>query len=182
MNLSELKSKLTKSLEFLKTELTQIRTGRASPSLIEDVQVMAYGSKMTLKELGSIVLLDSQNIIVTPWDKNLVKDIATGIRESGKGLNPVEDSDKVRVPIPSLTEDRRREYTKTVAVKVEDAKNAMRHTRQEAMKDIDKDFSSKVIGEDEKFSQKESVEDLVKEFVDQAEELGEKKKTDLMTV
>ena len=182
MNKNELKSKLSKSVDFLKAELTQIRTGRASPSLLEDIEVEAYDSIMTVKELGSITLLDPQNIIVAPWDKSLLQAIGKAIRESELNLSPVEESDRIRVPLPALTEDRRVELTKLVSVKVEDAKNSLRSIRQDAMKDIEKDFIAKVISEDEKFSLKDDVEELVKEAVSSAEDIGETKKQDLMTV
>jgi len=182
MNATELKSKLTKSVDFLKTELTQIRTGRASPTLIENIVVEAYDSKMTLKEVGSISSLDSQNLVVAPWDKSLIKSIASAIRNSELQLSPVIDGDVVRVPLPALTEERRMDMVKLVSAKVEEAKTALRNIRQEAMKDIDKDFSEKKIGEDEKFSSKEDVEKIVKEFVTMCDTVGESKKQELMRV
>ncbi len=182
MNTSELKSKLTKSLEILKNDLAQIRTGRANPGLVEGIAVEAYGSKMTVKELGSVTVLDAQILTVSPWDKNLLKDIAKAITESDLKINAVVDGNSVRVPIPALTEDRRKEFAKIVSAKVEDIKNSMRNVRQDAMKDIEKAFTDKSIGEDDKFSQKEEVEKIVKEFVVKAEELGEAKKTDIMKI
>jgi len=182
MNAAELKLKLSKSIEFLKSELSQVRTGRASPSLIEDVLVEAYDSKMTVKELGTILVSDPQNLVVSPWDKTLLKSIAKGIRESGLGLNPVDEPDRVRIPIPTLTEERRLELTKLVSIKVEECKNSLRSTRQDAMKDIDKEFADKKIGEDDKFSMKEEVEKTVKNFVEQADELSEAKKKELLAI
>lgn len=182
MTTSELKTKLTKSVDFLKTELSQIRTGRASPALLDSVSVDAYGTKMGLKEVGSITLLDTQSLVVTPWDKSLIGAVAKAIRESGLGLNPVEDVDRVRVPVPALTEERRKEYAKVVSTKVEECKNSLRSVRQDAMKDIEKDFSEKTISEDEKFKLKEDVEKIVKEFVENADKLGEDKKQELLTI
>lgn len=182
MNTPELKNKLSKSIDFLKTELSQVRTGRASPSLIEAVLVEAYDSKMTIRELGTITVMDSQNLAVAPWDKTLLKAIAKAIRESDLGLNPVDESDRVRVPVPSLTEERRHDLIKMVSGKVEDCKNSMRNVRQDAMKDIDNEFADKKIGEDDKFSQKEEVEKTVKNFVEQAEEMGETKRKELLEI
>ncbi len=182
MTQSELKSKLEKSIEFFKSELNQIRTGRATPSLIENIDVDAYGSKMKLKELGSISLLDSQNLAISPWDKTLLGAIASAIRDSDLKINPVPEPDRVRVPIPALTEERRKEFTKIVATKCEETKNTMRNVRQDAMKDIDKDFIDKNIGEDDKFRLKEEVEKTVKDYVSKAQELSETKKKDLMTI
>ncbi len=182
MNTNDLKSKLSKAVEFLKGELSQIRTGRASPALLEDIPVDAYGSKMTIKELGSISLLDSQNLIVSPWDKSLLKEISKAIRESQLNLSPVDDADKIRVPIPALDEERRKDLAKLVGTKVEEAKNALRAVRQDAMKDIDKSFNDKEIGEDDKFRQKEEVEKIVKGFMDDSDSVGEEKKQDLMSI
>jgi len=178
----ELASKLQKSLNFLKSELNQVRTGRASPSLVEDVIVNAYSSKMSVKELGSITLFDPQNIMVSPWDKNLIDSIIKAIRESELKVNPVKDNDRIRIPVPPLTEERRKELAKIVSTKIEECKQAMRNIRQDAMKDIEKLFSEKKIGEDEKFSQKEEVEDTLKDFIKQAGDLGEGKKKDLLMV
>ena len=182
MNTTELKSKLTKSAEFLQTELSQIRTGRANTSLIEDLKVDAYGTLMSLKELGSITVQDAQNIIVSPWDKGMLGAISKAIRESDLNLNPSDDAERVRVPIPALTEERRKELTKLVSTKLEEAKNSMRNIRQEAMKDIDKAFSDKAISEDEKFTQREEVEEICKEFISQVESSADSKKDELMTV
>ena len=182
MTNSELKVKLDKSLEFLKSEMAQIRTGRANPGLLEDIVVEAYGAKMTVKELGSIMNLDPQTLVISPWDRGLLSSISKAIRDSEVKLNPVEESDRLRVPVPSLTEERRKEFSKLLSVKIEETKNTMRNVRQEAMKEIDRDFSDKLIGEDEKFRLKEEVEKIVKEFVEKAEELGEHKRQEIMTI
>lgn len=182
MNTSELKSKLSKSIDFLKTELSQIRTGRASPSLIEAVMVDAYDTKMSVKELGTITVMDSQNLVIAPWDKTLLKAISKAVRESGLGLNPVDEPDRVRVPVPSLTEERRLDLSKLVSTKVEECKNSLRNVRQDAMKEIEKDFTDKKIGEDDKFSQKEETEKIVKGFVEEADELGKVKKEEILEI
>jgi ribosome recycling factor len=179
---TEYKNKLDKALDFLKLELTQVRTGRASPSLLEEVEVEAYGSTMKVKELGSISLLDAQNLLVLPWDKSLLKSISKAIRESDLKLNPIDDSDKIRVPVPALTEERRKELAKLVSQKVEDSKNVARNIRQDIMKDIDKQFADKEIGEDEKFRFKEDTEKVIKEYVTKIDELGEDKKADLLKI
>ena len=182
MTISELRAKLDKSVDHLRDELSQVRTGRATPTLIENIPVEAYGAKMTVKELGSINVADAQNLIVSVWDKGLLSAVASAIRESELKVDPVVDGNMVRVPVPTLTEERRREFVKIVSSRVEEAKNSIRNIRQDAMKDIDKEFADKSIGEDEKFSRKEEVEDVVKEYISEVEELGENKKTDLLTV
>ena len=182
MTTSELKSKLTKSLEHLEQELAQIRTGRASPALLENIAVDAYGTKMTVKELGTIGLLDSQNLMIQIWDKSLQGAVVSAVRESDLKVNPVIDGSVIRVPIPTLTEERRKEFVKIVSGKVEETKGAMRNIRQDAMKDVEKEFTDKKIGEDEKFSQKEEVEGVVKDFISRVDELGESKKSDIMKI
>jgi ribosome recycling factor len=182
MNTSELKSKLSKVHEFLQGELAQIRTGRASPALIENIQVDAYGTKMMIIEVGSITVLDSQNLVVVPWDKGLIKAITKSIRESQASLNPIEESDRIRIPVPSLTEERRKELAKIVGVKAEEAKNSIRNIRQDAMKDIEKLFADKSVGEDEKFRLKEEAEKIVKESTDGVEKTSEEKRSEILTV
>ncbi len=182
MNITDLKSRLNKSLEHLEDDLSQVRTGRATPALLENIILEAYGTKMTVKEVGSITILDPQNLVVTPWDRGLLPAVAAAIRESDLKVNPVTDGGTIRVPIPSLTEDRRKEFAKIVTVKVEECKNSMRNVRQEAMKDIEKEFADKKLGEDEKFTQKDVVESTVKDFVSQADTLGEAKKEDLLKI
>ena len=182
MNTADLRAKLLKSIDFLKSELNQLRTGRPSPSLIENIQVEAYDTKMTVKELGSISVLDSQNLSISVWDKSLLKVIAGAIRESELKLNPVVDGDIVRVPLPALTEERRKDLVKLVSSKVEETKSAIRSIRQDFMKEIDKAFTDKEMGEDEKFTGKEEVEKVVKEFVDESDELGDNKKEEIMKV
>lgn len=182
MNTSELKSRLNKSVEFLKSELSQLRTGRANPSLVEDVKVKAYDTLMSLKELGSVTLSDSQTILVSPWDATLLEPIAKAIRESEHKLNAIVTGNSIRVPVPSLTEERRKELAKLVSQKVEESKQSLRNIRQDFIKEIEQDFTDKKIGEDEKFTQKEELEKIVKDSVSKVEDLGENKKTDLMTV
>ena len=182
MTTSELKNRITKTVDFLRTELSQIRTGRSNPSLLEDVTVEAYESKMALKELGSITLSDSHTIMITLWDKSLLPIVTKEIREGELKLNPVEAGGNLKVPIPPLTEDRRKELARIVNQKVEECKQSVRNIRQDAMKDIDKEYDDKDISEDEKFTQKDEVEEIVKEFVGEAEEMGKTKSDELMTI
>jgi ribosome recycling factor len=183
MNNSELKSKLSKSVEFLVSDLSQIRAGRVSPALVSDIAVEAYpGTFMTVKELGSITVMDPNNLAIVVWDAGVIDAVINGIRNCGLSLGVIKEADRIRVNVPALTEERRVEFTKSVSEKVENCKNAIRSIRQDAMKDIDRDFSDKAITEDEKFKQKEEVESIVKEFIEEADTLGDNKKKELMTV
>ena len=180
--ISDMKPKLSKSIDYLNSELSKVRTGRASPALLESVKVNAYDSVMEVRELGTIAVADAQNLVISPWDKGLLKEIAKGISSSDLNLNPVVDGDVVRISIPDLTEERRKELTKLVTSKVEEVKTSVRNIRQEAMKEIDKDFADKKIGEDEKFKFKEDVEEIIKDSIQKVVNLGEDKKKDLLNI
>ncbi len=182
MTNAELKTKLNNSVEHLKSELAQIRTGRVTPSLLDSVKVNAYGTQMSVKEVGTISTVDAQTLQITPWDKNMLDSVAKAIRESELKLNPVVQATHVIVPIPSLTEERRKEFTRLVSTKTEETKQAIRNIRQDAMKDIDVSFEKKEFGEDEKFTLKEKVEEIVKECVEEVEEISEQKKKDIMQI
>ena len=182
MQVNDLSQKLALSLEYFISELTKIRTGRASSILVENIEVAAYGSKMKIKELGSISVPEPQVILISPWDKSLLSEIDKALRESTLGVNPITGSDTVKVVILSLTEERRKEMVKVVSTKLEECRNSVRNIRQDAMKEIDKAFADKEIGEDEKFSSKDKVEEVVKDFSHRADETAEKKKDDILRV
>ncbi len=182
MIFKELNQKLTLSLEYFAAELTKIRTGRASTALVENIELDAYGSRMKIKEVGSISLPEPQTIVISPWDRSLLKEVDKALRESSLGVNPVVGGDSVKVPIPALTEDRRKEMVKVVGVKLEECKNSMRNLRQDAMKQVDKAFADKEIGEDDKFNQREEVEAIVKDYVERAEKISDDKKEDILKV
>jgi ribosome recycling factor len=176
MTKTELTKKLDTALDFFKSELSQIRTGRASPALLEELEVEAYGSKMKIKELGTILVPEPQMLTVSPWDKSLLSDIDKAIRNSELKLNPVVADDVVRVPIPSLTEERRQEFAKLVTSKMEAVRQSIRNIRQDAMKSLEKQFDEKEISEDEKFTTKDEFEKIIRDYLSQVEDLGEEKK------
>lgn len=182
MSTSDLTKKLQETLDFLKGELTQVRTGRVTPSLLDSVLVNAYGSDLTVREVGTLTVLDSHTLSVTPWDKNLLPDIENAIKNSDLGLNPVVQGASVLVPIPALTEERRKEFTRLVAEKTENVRQSIRNIRQDAMREIDSQFNSKEFGEDEKFSRRDEVEDIVRDFTSKIEEASENKKKEIMQV
>lgn len=182
MNKAELKKTLTESVEFFKIELLKIRTGRANPGLVEDVLVDAYGSKTRIKELGSITIPEPQMIVVSPWDRSLIPGISKSINNSELNLNSSYDNEKVRIPIPPLSEERRVELAKIVTLKLESCKTTIRNIRNETMKDIDKSFNEKKISEDEKFKLKEDADKIIKEYSDMAEDLASDKKKSLMEI
>lgn len=182
MTEGEIKSKLDKSVEFLQSELAKIRTGRATPAMIENVNVDAYESKMSLVSIASVSVPDSQNLIVAPFDQGLAKNISNAINTSDLNLNSVVDGNVVRVPIPELSEERRKELSKQVTTKVEEVKGSIRNIRQEAKKELDTKFNNKEISEDEKFTDLEKANDLAKEYTEKVEDLGKVKKNELLKI
>jgi len=180
----DLQDKLQSAKDFLSSELSAIRTGRASISLIENILIEAYPNtpRLTLKELATLGTLDSQTLLVSPWDKSIVSKISSAISSSNTGLTPVVDGDVVKVPVPSLTQERREELVKIVGKKVEESKIAIRTIRQDAMKSLDEQKENNKISEDEYFKAREDVEEQVKAAANILEEMGEGKKEELLKV
>ncbi len=182
MSNTKFKESLDKTISFLKDELTQIRTGRATPAVLDSIRVDAYGSKMSLRELGNITVPDPSTLIVTPWDKSLLNTIAQAIRESSLRLEPIVEGDRVRLVFPGLTEERRQEFARLVGEKVEACRQRIRKIRQEEMKKIDTQFESKEIDEDSKYRLREEVDTLVKDANADVEALADQKIKEIMTV
>ena len=180
MTTSELKSKLTKSLEHLEQELAQIRTGRASPALLENIAVDAYGTKMTVKELGTIGLLDSQNLMIQIWDKSLQGAVVSAVRESDLKVNPVIDGSVIRVPIPTLTEERRKEFTRLLHQKAEEAKIKSRQIREDILKKVQAAVKEKTARENDLKNAKDEIQKVIDEFNKKIDDLTKKKETELM--
>ncbi len=182
MNKVELQKKLDVAVDYFKSDIAQVRTGRANPSLIEDLPVEAYGSTMKVKELGTISVPEPQLIVVSPWDTSVLSAIDKAIRNSDLKLNPVSAEGVLRIPIPPLSEERREEFAKLVNTKTETARQSVRNIRQDALKIIDKMFSDKQIGEDEKFTKREEVEKMVKDATNQINELSDAKKDQILEI
>jgi ribosome recycling factor len=166
----------------LKVELGQMRTGRATPALVEGLQVEAYGSVMEMKGIGSISVQDAKTLVIEPWDKNLLKAIEKAIHESPLGINPVVDSKVVRLTMPAMTEENRKALVKTMKEKIEEAKVAARGVREKVRGEIVAAEKAGEFSEDEKFKLLEDLDKLTKEYVDEIEELGKKKEEEIMTV
>ena len=168
------KLKFDQVLEFYKSDIASIRTGRATPALVEDLVVDAYGQKMTVKELASINTPEPRTIVIQPWDKGVLEPISVAIRNSSVGLSPVVDGDLIRLNIPALTEERRRDFIKLLKQKTEDARIKIRRVREEAHKTFD-DMSK-----DETFRAKEDLQKVVDSYNHKLEELEKKKEGELM--
>jgi len=173
---------MVKSLESLQLAYTKIRTGRAHSGLLEHIQVDYYGTPTSLSQVASLTLVDSRTIGVTPWEKKMVAVVEKAIRESGLGLNPATSGDLIRVPMPALTEERRRELTKLVRSEAEDAKIAVRNIRRDAIEQFKKLTKDKLISEDDERRGHEDTQKLTDRFVADIDKLSSQKEAEVMTV
>ena len=181
---SSVSSKMQAALDALSADLAGIRTGRASPALVENIVVPAYGGTQRLKivELASITAPDPSQIVISPWDKSIIGDIKKGMLEANIGMNPNIDGEIIRVVMPPLTTEDREKYIKLLGQKLEAGRVMIRQIRADAMHDIKKKFEEKVITEDEKFGDEKKLQELTDSFVAKTEEIGEKKKAELMQI
>jgi len=176
------KKDFEKTIEFLKQELTNIRTGRATPSLVENLMVDCYGTKTPLIQLASINVPDPKSIIIQPWDKNSLKDIEKAIQSSQLGFNPVNEGNVIRLPIPPLTEERRKELVKFVHQKIESGKIKIRQTREEIWKNLKNAEKEGKISEDDLFGQQKELQEIVDEYNEKIQEISEAKEKEIMTI
>lgn len=179
--MDDLRPKLEKILSDLKAEVSSLRTGRATPALVEGIEVEAYGSRQALKTLAAISAPEARQLLIQPWDKSLLPAIEKAIQSSSLGINPIADRDMIRLAIPTLTEERKRDLVKLLNEKLESARIQVRRTRDEAMKAIEAEEKAKAISEDEKFRKKQEVEKAVGERNQKMEELGQAKEREIMT-
>lgn len=177
MDLNSEKVKFQGAIDFLVKELSTIRTGRASASIVEDIKVEAYGSFMPLKSCGNISIPEARQILIDPWDKSLIKDIEKAFSISGLRLNPNSDGSVIRINLPEMTEDKRKDLLKVVGVKCENCRIEIRKVREE-LKNSMKDEKD----EDLKKSVLEDLDDTTKEFNEKVEEIRKKKEEEVMTV
>lgn len=175
-------SDLEKAIEHLKTEMGKIRTGRANPSMVEDLLVDYYGTKTPMKQVASINTPEPRMIVIQPWDKGALTAIETAIRESDLNLNPNNDGILVRVNIPMLTEDRRKDMVKVLNQKTEDGRIVVRSIREEIWKEIQDSQRDGKISEDDKFKGKDKLQEIVDEYNKKIEDIRTKKEAEIMTV
>ncbi len=181
MDIDIFKTDLDKCVDNLTEDLAQIRTGRATPELIQDVLINAYQTEAPLKNYATINVADNRSLIVIPWDKSIMDNISKGISSANLGFNPVSEGDHVRVSIPDLTQERRVEYVKVMKERVEDARIAVRQVRQKFMQDIDEQ-QKQGFSEDQADMLREEGEKLVKESNVKIEEIKDKKEEELMSI
>lgn len=175
-------SRMTKSLDTLKSNLSKLRTGRAHPSVLDHVQVEYYGSPVPVGQVANLTLVDARTISVQPYEKTMLAPIEKAIRESDLGLNPMSLGDTIRVPMPALTEERRRDLTKVARGEGEDAKVAVRNLRREANDALKKLVKDKEISEDDERRAQDDVQKLTDRYVADIDKLVTQKEAEIMTV
>jgi len=179
---SNSKDRLNKALEHLKTELGQLRTGRASPGLVEHILVEAYGTKAPLIELASITVPEARQLVIQPWDANSLGDIELAIRNSEIGINPTNDGRVIRLSLPPMTAERREELVKILHQKLESGRVMIRAARAKAKKDIERQKNQQDVSEDDITNSLRELDDQIKTILEKLEDLGRKKEVDLLTI
>lgn len=171
-----------KAVEFFREDLNQLRTGRATTALVENILVDYYGTKSLLKQVASISIPEARTITISPWDKGSLVNIEAAIRESQLNLNPNNDGQVIRINIPALTEERRKELVKILNQKTEEAKISIRKIREDIWNEIQELEKSGKIGEDDKFIGKDKLQEVIDEYNEKIEEIRKKKEGEIMTV
>jgi ribosome recycling factor len=175
-------TKMAKSIEALKNDLQKVRTGRAHPGILDQVHVDYYGSMVPISQVANVSLLDARTISVQAWEKGMSGKIEKAIRESDLGLNPSAQGDLLRVPMPALTEERRKELTKVVRHEGENAKVAVRNLRRDANEHLKKLLKDKEISEDDERRAQEDVQKLTDRTVSEIDRLVQAKEADVLAV
>ena len=181
-NFRDAETRMHKTVETLAAELVKLRTGRAHPSLLEHVRVNNYGSDVPLNQVASIAATDARTLLVSPWDKNLVPAIEKAIISAGLGLNPVAAGQTIRVPLPVLTEERRRDLTKIVKQEAESARVAIRNIRRDANNLLKEALKNKQITEDELRRSEEKMQKLTDKFIADVDKVAAHKEAELLEV
>lgn len=181
MQLSEVRERMDKAIEAMRREFGSVRTSKATTALLDIVRVEAYGTKMPLNQVATVSAPEPRLLLVQPWDTNLLAQIEKAIRTSDLGLNPSSDGGLIRVPIPALTEERRRDLVKLLHKLAEDGRVAVRQARQEANKEIKRE-QDQGLSEDEAFRLLEQVQALTDEHVGRVDELLQAKEREVMEV
>ena len=177
-----MQSKMEQSITMLKTNLTKIRTGRANPALLDNVQVEYYGLMVPLSQVANVSSLDARTLSVQPWEKGMGQKIEKAIRDSDLGLNPAAMGDLIRVPMPAMTEERRKEMTKVVRHEGEAAKVAIRNLRRDANEALKKLVKDKEISEDEQKRSEAEVQKITDKEITVVDQLIQEKEQDILAV
>ncbi|TAG34794.1 MAG: ribosome recycling factor [Polaromonas sp.] len=174
--------KMQQSVDSFKGNLTKIRTGRANPGLLDTVQVDYYGAMVPISQVANVALLDARTISVSPWEKGMGAKIEKAIRDSDLGLNPASQGDLIRVPMPAMTQERRKELTKVVRSEGEHAKVSIRNLRRDANDSVKKLVKDKLASEDDERRSQDDIQKFTDRFIAEVDKLVSAKEADIMAV
>lgn len=174
--------RMKKSVESMRKDFLTIRTGRATPAVLDPIKVSAYGQDMPIKQLASISIPEPRMIVIQPWDKGVLSDIEKAIQKSDLGINPVNDGKLLRLVFPPLTEDRRKDLVKQVRKRGEEGKVAVRNVRRDAMEMLKLMEKDGDISEDDEKRGQEEIEDLTKKFVEEIDKITQGKEKEIMEI
>lgn len=178
--IDKVKPEFERAFSFLQKELDKVRTSRANPSMIEDLEVTCFGQKFTLNQLASISAPEPNQIVIQPWDPSYIEGIQAAIGNSGLGMSSSVDKNLIRLSLPMLTEEYRKSLVKVLNAKAEEGRQTLRHWREDAWGKIQKAEKEGVLTEDDKFKGKEELQKLIDDYHKKVKELVERKEKDLM--
>jgi ribosome recycling factor len=181
-SLDKARQRMEGALESMRREFATVRTGKASPALLDSVRVEAYGSKMPLNQVGTVSAPEPRMLTIQPWDKGLVKEIEKAIREADLGLNPSNDGTVIRVPVPALTEERRKEFVRTLHKLAEEGRVAIRQARKDANDDVKHRQKDEGMSEDDVRREQEKVQKLTDQYIAKVDEILKHKEAEVMEV
>lgn len=182
MAIKDAEAHMQKSIESLKHEMSKLRTGRAHPSLLEQIRVDYYGNATPLSQVSNVTIGDARTLVITPWEKKMISVIEKAVLTSGLGLNPTTSGEIIRIPLPPLTEERRKDLIKVVRSEAEDARVSIRTARRDANTVLKELLKKKEIAEDEERRLTEGVQKLTDKYIAEVESLLTAKETDLMAI
>jgi len=177
--LDKIKPEFEKVLKFFEGELAKIRTSRANPALVEDVVVDCFGQKFALKQLAAISTPEPRQILIQPWDKSYIEGIVSALSRTGTGASPVVDKDTIRINLPDLTEEYRKDLLKLLSEKQEQARQTLRRWREDGWRQIQDGFKEGKVREDDKFRAKDDLQKMIDDYQKKIDDLGEKKKQEI---
>ncbi len=177
--INKIKPELDKTLNFLERELAKFRTSRATPALVEDVVVDCFGQKFPLKQLAAISIPEAKQILIQPWDKSYIEGIIRALSSTGVGANPIADKEAIRINLPPLSEEYRSSLVRLISEKQEETRKTLRKWRDEAWNEMQERFKEGEIREDDKFRGKDELQELIDEYNEKIEGIGERKKKEI---
>ena len=182
MEIKNLEEKMNNAITFFEKELSSIRTSRASPSMIENIYIDSYGTKMPLNQIGNIAVPDSSTLTIQVWDASLIKNVESAIIESNLGVNPQTDGTLIRLPIPKLSEERRIELSKIASQYAENSKISIRNIRRDFLDELKKEEKDKLISQDDLKKQSSQIQSFTDDFIKKIDNIAENKKIDITKV